>query len=54
MAAGRPCGPPPSPPSMGILGPAVGNVVGAAHLLIGCTTLGLIIAFRPEFVRTEK
>ncbi len=41
-------------PSMGLLGPEVGNLVGATHLLIGYTTLGLIIAFRPELVRTEN
>ncbi|WP_051759882.1 hypothetical protein [Herbidospora cretacea] len=38
-------------PAMGILGPEVGNVVGAGHLLVGYATLGLIIAFRPELVR---
>ncbi|GAB1820122.1 hypothetical protein [Herbidospora sp. RD11066] len=41
-------------PSMGILGPEVGNLVAASHLLIGYTTLGLIIAFKPELVRTES
>ncbi|GLX95148.1 hypothetical protein [Herbidospora sp. NBRC 101105] len=41
-------------PAMGILGPEVGDVVGATHLLVGYATLGLIIAFRPELVRTEK
>ncbi|WP_062350342.1 hypothetical protein [Herbidospora yilanensis] len=41
-------------PAMGILGPETGNVVGAVHLLAGYATLGLIIAFRPELVRTER
>nr|WP_062336734.1 hypothetical protein [Herbidospora sakaeratensis] len=41
-------------PAMGILGPEVGNVVGATHLLVGYATLGLIIAFRPELVRPGK
>ncbi|WP_061291088.1 hypothetical protein [Herbidospora cretacea] len=41
-------------PSMGLLGPEAGSLVGAAHLLVGYATLGLIIAFRPELVRTEK
>ncbi|MEV7801709.1 hypothetical protein AB0O28_02030 [Microbispora sp. NPDC088329] len=38
-------------PTMAILGSSVSDVVGAAHLLVGYTTLGLIIAFRPELVR---
>ncbi len=40
-------------PAMAILGTSVSDVVGAAHLLVGYTTLGLIIAFRPELVRRE-
>ncbi|GIH62244.1 hypothetical protein [Microbispora siamensis] len=40
-------------PTMAIFGTSVSDVVGAAHLLVGYTTLGLIIAFRPELVRRE-
>ncbi|MFF4776725.1 hypothetical protein ACFY05_28080 [Microtetraspora fusca] len=40
-------------PSMMIFGTSVSDIVGAAHLLVGYTTLGLIIAFRPELVRRE-
>ncbi|GAA1011112.1 hypothetical protein Aple_056900 [Acrocarpospora pleiomorpha] len=41
-------------PAMGILGLSAGNLIGASHLLVGYTTLGLIIAFRPELVRGEN
>ncbi|TKK86240.1 hypothetical protein FDA94_22225 [Herbidospora galbida] len=41
-------------PAMGVFGPEVGDVVGATHLLVGYATLGLIIAFRPELVRSGK
>ncbi len=34
-------------PVMGVFGPAVGDVFGAAHLLVGYATLGLILALRP-------
>ncbi|MEU6407639.1 hypothetical protein [Microbispora sp. NPDC046933] len=40
-------------PTMAIFGTSVSDIVGAAHLLVGYTTLGLIIAFRPELVRRE-
>ncbi|MEV1291273.1 hypothetical protein [Pseudonocardia sp. NPDC049635] len=35
-------------PALGILGPAVGNLVGAVHLFAGYTVLGLLIAARPD------
>lgn len=35
-------------PAMGILGATVGQFVGVAHLLVGYTTLGLILALRPQ------
>lgn len=38
-------------PTLAIFGTSVSDVVGAAHLLVGYTTLGLIIAFRPDLVR---
>ncbi|GAA0385873.1 hypothetical protein Acor_26720 [Acrocarpospora corrugata] len=41
-------------PSIAIFGTSAGHVVGAAHLLVGYATLGLIIAFRPETVRGES
>ncbi|WP_169949678.1 hypothetical protein [Microbispora sp. H11081] len=41
-------------PTMAIFGTSVSDVVGAAHLLVGYATLGLIIAFRPELVRGGK
>jgi hypothetical protein len=37
-----------SVPAFGIFGAAVGQYVGASHLLIGYVTLGLIIAARPH------
>ncbi|WP_182879563.1 hypothetical protein [Microbispora sp. H10949] len=41
-------------PTLAIFGTSVSNVVGAAHLLVGYTTLGLVLAFRPDLVRGEK
>jgi hypothetical protein len=37
-------------PALAVLGRSAGDVVGAAHLLVGYTTLGLIIASRPHLV----
>ncbi len=37
-------------PAMGIFGAAVGDVVGASHLLVGYVALGLLIALRPHLV----
>ena len=37
-------------PMMAIFGTTVGDFVGASHLLVGYTTLGLIIAARPALV----
>ncbi|KAA9381949.1 hypothetical protein F5972_03830 [Microbispora cellulosiformans] len=41
-------------PTLAIFGTPVSDVVGAAHLLVGYTTLGLILAFRPDLVRGGK
>ena len=38
-------------PTMGIFGHSVADVVGAVHLLLGYTVLGLILAARPDLVR---
>ncbi|WP_433291555.1 hypothetical protein ACQP2F_25755 [Actinoplanes sp. CA-030573] len=35
-------------PAMGVFGATVGQFVGVAHLLVGYTTLGLILALRPH------
>lgn len=40
-------------PAMGIFGATAGDYVGATHLLVGYTTLGLIIATRPHLVGTR-
>jgi hypothetical protein len=37
-------------PAMGIFGAAVGDVVGATHMLVGYAALGLLIALRPHLV----
>lgn len=37
-------------PAMGILGHGLGDVIGAVHLLLGYTVLGLILATRPDLV----
>jgi hypothetical protein len=39
-----------SVPSLAIFGPAVGDLVGATHLLAGYATLGLLVATRPHLV----
>jgi hypothetical protein len=36
---------------MAILGHGVGDVIGATHLLLGYTVLGLILFTRPDLVR---
>ena len=38
-------------PAMAILGHGIGDVVGASHLLLGYTVLGLILFTRPDLVR---
>jgi len=38
-------------PAMAILGHGVGDVIGATHLLLGYTVLGLILFTRPDLVR---
>ena len=35
-------------PAMGVFGAGVGQAVGVGHLLVGYTTLGVIIALRPQ------
>jgi hypothetical protein len=37
-------------PTMAILGQAAADIVGPTHLLLGYTTLGLILACRPDLV----
>jgi hypothetical protein len=37
-------------PAMAILGHGAGDVIGAVHLLLGYTVLGLILATRPDLV----
>ncbi len=41
-------------PAMGIFGAAVGNAVGASHLLVGYVALGLLIALRPHLVVPQE
>lgn len=41
-------------PAMGIFGETAGDYVGATHLLVGYTTLGLIIAARPHLVLARR
>lgn len=40
-------------PIMGVFGSPTGDVVGAGHLLVGYATLGLIVAARPDLVRSR-